>query len=277
LSTIKELYRARDLITNLTRRELKSKYRATALGHLWSLANPLTIMLVYTVVFSYIMRVQPDRGDPSGLDIYALWLLCALLPWLFFTGTVNGGISTLIGNSGLIKKVAFPRSALIVSNSIALFITWCIEISVLLVALVIAGSDVVLFIPVLAIFMLLLALFATGVAMFLSIANAYFRDMQHFVTMFLQVWFFMTPVLYPITLVQQKSELAGPIVGPLTIYDFYRLNPMFHFASAFRNLLYDNRFPSLTTTALCVGLGVLTFTAGLWFFKRHEKGLAEAL
>src|SRR5690606_18205195 len=110
MSYIRELFAARELLGNLTSREIKGKYRRTVLGQLWSLINPLSLMIVYTIVFSFIFRARPAVGDPSGLDIYPLWLLSGLLPWLFFTRVVNGGISTLIGSASLIKKVYFPRS-----------------------------------------------------------------------------------------------------------------------------------------------------------------------
>jgi ABC-type polysaccharide/polyol phosphate export permease len=277
LSAVSELYRARELVLNLIRRELKGNYRGTAFGQLWSLVNPLTVMAVYTVVFSLILRVQPAPGDPSGLKVYALWLLCGLLPWTFFTGVVNGGMRTLIGNGDLIQKVAFPRSALIVSNSISLFVTWCIEMSVLVAALLIAGADVLIWLPFVLLLMASFWLFATGLAMMLSIANVHFRDTEHFVGVLLQVWFYLTPILYPISFVEAKSQQYGPIVGSVSILDVYELNPMAQFATAFRSLLYDNRFPEIGNVLVCFLLSLIVAVAGLFIFKRYEKGLAEAL
>lgn len=277
MSAVSELYRARELVLNLIRRELKGNYRGTAFGQLWSLVNPLTVMAVYTVVFSLILRVQPAPGDPSGLKVYALWLLCGLLPWTFFTGVVNGGMRTLIGNGDLIQKVAFPRSALIVSNSISLFVTWCIEMSVLVAALLIAGADVLIWLPFVLLLMASFWLFATGLAMMLSIANVHFRDTEHFVGVLLQVWFYLTPILYPISFVEAKSQQYGPIVGSVSILDVYELNPMAQFATAFRSLLYDNRFPEIGNVLVCFLLSLIVAVAGLFIFKRYEKGLAEAL
>ena len=146
-------------------------------------------MAVYTVVFSFIMRVQPPPGKNSGMDVYALWLLCALLPWLYFTATVNSGTGTLVGNAHLIKKVPISRVSLVVSNSLAGVVTWMIEMSVLLVALVIAGSKPWLYMLPVAIVMATLYLFATGISLILSVLNVYVRDTQHFTTILLQVWF----------------------------------------------------------------------------------------
>jgi len=277
VSVITDLRNSRELLLNLTRRELKGKYKRTTLGQLWSLANPLAAMAIYTVVFAFIMRVEPDRGDPSGLDIFALWLLCALLPWTFFTNVVNGGMSSLVGNENLIKKVHFPRIALVLSTSLSYLVSWGIEMLVLLVALLIAGGNPLPWLPVAAFFMVLLALFATGIAMMLAIANVYFRDTQHFVGIIFQAWFYLTPVVYPVSLVAGESAKIGPIFGSVEILDLYLLNPMTDFAEAFRNLLYDNRWPDLSTTAVCVAWSVGVFLVGYQVFKRHEKGLAEAL
>ncbi|MDJ0414389.1 ABC transporter permease [Rhodococcus opacus] len=272
-----DLRGSRELLLNLTRREIKGKYKATALGQLWSLANPLTAMVIYTVVFAYIIRVQPDPGDPSGLDVFALWLLCALLPWTFFTNVVNGGMISLVGNENLIKKVYFPRIALVVANSLSLLFTWSIEMAVLLVALLVVGANALPWLPLALLFMGLMWLFATGVSMMLSIANVYFRDTQHFVTILFQVWFYLTPIVYPASMVAEQSERIGPLVGSVTLFDLYQLNPIGQFAEVFRNLLYDNRWPALSNSLACVVWSVCAFLLGYSIFKRHEKGLAEAL
>jgi ABC-2 type transport system permease protein len=277
LSIVQDLRGSRELLLNLTRREVKGKYKRTALGQLWSLANPLAAMAIYTVVFSFIIRVEPEPGDPSGLNIFALWLLCALLPWSFFTNVVNGGMGALVGNENLIKKVHFPRIALIVANSFSWMFSWSIEMVVLLVALLIAGSNALVWVPMVLFFMVLMSLLATGFSLMLSVANVYFRDTQHFVGIFFQVWFYITPILYPVSLVAGLSEDVGPLFGSVTVLDLYLLNPIGEFAEAFRNLLYDNRWPDLSTTLTCVAWGVAAFFIGYAIFKRHEKGLAEAL
>ncbi|UNX55747.1 ABC transporter permease [Georgenia sp. TF02-10] len=274
---MKDLQGSRELVLNLTRREIKGKYKRTALGQLWSLANPLAAMAIYTVVFAFIIRVQPKPGDPSGLDIFALWLLCALLPWSFFTNVVNGGMGSLVGNENLIKKVHFPRISLLVANSLSWLFSWSIEMVVLLIALLAVGANVLPWVPVVVVFMALMALFATGVSLMLAVANVYFRDTQHFVGIIFQVWFYLTPILYPVSLVADQSARVGPLVGDVTLLDLYLLNPVGEFATAFRNLLYDNRWPDLSTMAICAAWALGTFWVGYLIFKRHEKGLAEAL
>jgi ABC-2 type transport system permease protein len=277
IAMVRELRAAPELLANLTRREVKGKYKRTVLGQLWSLVNPLAQMLIFTAVFGFIMRIQIPPGDPSGLDTFAVWLLCGLLPWGFFTNVVNGGMGSLVANENLIKKVAFPRAALPLSNALSVGFSWSIEMVVLLVALTVVGSSALLWTPAVLVVMALLLAFAFGVSLLLSVANVYFRDTQHLVSILLQAWFYATPIVYPLTYVLEQSERVGPVLGSWTLYDLYRLNPMERFTELFRNLLYDNRWPPLDSTLICVAWAVVSLVVGAMVFSRHEKKLAEAL
>lgn len=274
---LSDLRGSKELLVNLTMREVKGKYSRTALGQLWSLANPLAAMAIYTVVFAFIIRIEPDPGDPSGLDIFALWLLCMLLPWTFFTNVVTGSMGALVGNENLIKKVHFPRGALIVSTVASWAFTWSIEMGVLTVVLLIAGANPLPFLPLVVVAMAVFAVFALGLGLLAAIANVYFRDTQHFVTILFQMWFYLTPIVYPVRLVAEQSERIGDLVGPVGILDVYQLNPLVQFAEIFRNLLYDNRLPDLSTTLIALAWALGAFLVGAHLFSRHEKGLAEAL
>lgn len=277
MSIFSELRDSRELVVNLTRREVKGKYKRTALGQLWSLANPIASMLVYTVVFSVIIKVPHEPGDPSRLNVFALWLMCALLPWSFFTNVVTGGMGALVGNENLIKKVYFPRAALVVASTFSALFTWSIEMLVLAAVLLVVGASILPWLPLVIVFMAVLALFALGVSLLLSIANVYFRDTQHFVAILFQIWFYMTPILYPISLVAERSDKMSPMIGPFTLLDIYRLNPMAAFAEVFRNLMYDNRMPSTGAMVACVASAVVASVLGNAVFVRHSKRLAEAL
>ena len=277
ISLLADLRRSPELLTNLTRREVKGKYKRTLLGQMWSLANPIALMIIYTVVFSVIIRIPAEPGDPSGLDIFPLWLMCGLLPWGFFTAVVTNGMGALVGNENLIKKVYFPRITLIAASSLAALFTWVIEMSMLAVVLLVVGADLWLWIPVLLAMMALLALFSTGVAMMLAIANVHFRDTQHLMSIVFQAWFYLTPVLYPVSLVAESTKEVGQVLGFTTLLDLYRLNPMERFVEVFRNLLYDNRMPDLDSLLYCVGWTAVALVVGGWVFARNQNKLAEAL
>lgn len=273
-----EFRRSRELFVNLTQRELKGKYKRTVLGQLWSLANPLALMLVYTIVFAFFFQITPDRGDPSGLDVFPLWLLTGLLPWIFFTNVVNQGMGSLIANEALIRKVYFPRNVLVLSTAASLVVTWAVEMGVLVIAIVIAGAwTVLLWLPAIIVAMLLLAVFAVGVALMLSIANVHFRDTQYFVTIALQLGMYLTPIIYPISLVQAQSDRIGAIVGPFTMLDIYKLNPLERFTAVFRSLIYDNAWPTTIDSLVCVTAAAVSLVLGWWIFRRNEGSLAEVL
>ena len=278
MSYLRDIWESRELLQNLTNREVRGKYRRTALGQLWSLANPIAAILIYTFIFSFIFRLPAQVGDPSGIDNYALWLVCGLLPWLFFNRVLIVGTESLVANAGLIQKVYFPRIVLPLSLANATFFTWLLEMGVLVVALSLLGSFVLPWLPLVALFMFVFAIFAVGLSMIFSIINVYFRDLSYLLTIVLQFWFYLTPVLYPVELVATQSDTLGGLLGtPITLLDIYSLNPVEGFVEIFRNLLYDNRVPDLGTVLVALAWTVSAFGVGAWMYSRKEKMLAELL
>lgn len=275
---LKEVFASRELLANLTMREIRGKYKRTVFGQLWSLANPLALMLIYTFVFAFILRIEPEAGDPSGLDIFAVWLLCGLLPWTFFATVVSQGLGSLVANAPLIQKVYFTRIVLPLSVVGSTGYNWLFEMGVLLIAITVVGGFVLPWIPLLLLIMVLLALFAAGIALMLSIANVYFRDTEYFLGIVLQLWMYMSPIIYPASLVETESAKLGGLFGtPITIADIYHLNPMEHFVNVFRQLLYDNRWPDPSEWLVCLCWSLGSILLGMYVFRRKERNLAEAL
>lgn len=275
---LQEVWASRELLFNLTSREVRGKYKRTVFGQLWSLANPLALMLVYTLVFGLLFRIKPHPGDPSGLDVFALWLLCGLLPWTFFAAVANAGAGALVDNANLIQKVSFSRVVLPLSTVGSALYNWGFEMVVLLVALSIVGGFVLPWIPLIVVAMILLAIFAAGIGLMLSIANVYFRDTQYLLSILLQFWMYLTPIIYPITLVEDASKKTGGLAGtPVTVLDIYNLNPMGHYVALFRQLMYDNRWPDGVEWLICLCWSLAAVAVGLLVFRRNERNLAEAL
>lgn len=278
MSYLKEVRNSRELLINLTLREVRGQYKRTIFGQLWSLANPLAQMLIYTFVFAFIFRAQPEPGDPSGLNIFALWLLCGLLPWTFFQIVLTRGMGAVVDNTGLIQKVYFSRIVLPLAVVGSSAYNWLFEMGVLAVALVLFGSFLWPWIPAVLIAMVLLAAFAGGIAMALSIANVHFRDTQYFMGIVLNFWMYLTPIVYPLSLIATQSEKIGPLFGTnITLLDVYRWNPMERFVEVFRNLLYDNRMPDVENIVYIAIAAVVSLSLGMWIFAKNERGLAEAL
>lgn len=278
MSYLGTIWESRELLQNLTNREVRGKYRRTALGQLWSLANPIAAILIYTFIFSFIFRLPAQVGNPSGLDNYALWLVCGLLPWLFFHRVLTVGTESLVANAGLIQKVYFPRIVLPLSLANATFFTWLLEMGVLIVALALLGAPVLPWLPLVVLFMVVFGLFSVGLAMIFSIINVHFRDLSYLLTVVLQFWFYLTPVLYPVELVETQSTALGGFLGtPITLLDLYTLNPVEGFIEIFRNLLYDNRLPGFSTVIVALVWTVSAIGFGTWIYSKKEKMLAELL
>lgn len=269
MSSASELIARRELLWNLTLRELRGRYKRSILGWGWSLLNPIAFMLVYTFAFSVILRAEPGKGDPSGLDSYAFFLLAGLLPWTFFNISVTTAMGSIVGNGGLVGKVAFPREHLILSTVLAGLFSLGIELVVLSIALVFFGNVVLVWIPLIIVTSALLSLFATGFGLALAAGNVYFRDLSYLWGIVAQAWFFATPVVYPPSLVEGRfSDWVVRIYNDL---------PMAVVARIFRNLMYDLRMPRLVDFGLLAGYALISVAIGWWIFDKLEARFAEEL
>ena len=260
-----------DLLMNLTLRDLRSKYKRSVLGWTWSVLNPLVAVVVYSAVFSVFLRIEPSVGDPSGLDSYAVFLLVTLLPWQFHVTSLTEANRSITGNSSLVTKIFFPRWVLPTSAVLARFLTLIVEMLVLLILIALwEGHIAFQWIPVVAALMILQLLFTIGLALIISAANVYFRDIQHFLMVALQPWMFLTPILYPLNLVPADKEFLG-----ISYRTLYQLNPMVSWAKAYRNVLYDLRFPSLERWLAILTATFVVLYLGFKIFNRLDRRMAE--
>jgi homopolymeric O-antigen transport system permease protein len=272
MASLSDFAGTRELTLNLTLRELRSRYKRTVLGWTWSLLNPLSALAIYWVVFGYFLKIQPPVGVPSGLHSFALFLLCGLIPWNFFSNGLNAGLGSLVGNGNLIKKVYFPRELLVVSSIASVAVTMLIELGVLAAILLLVGNFVLPWIPVVVVLVAIQAVFVLGIALVLAVGNVYFRDMQHLIAIALQVLFYATPIVYPISYVPDTATILGV---QLPLGDLSRLNPLVVFVGAFRDVMYDLRWPPLLDFAYLILWAVALFGLGMWVFARLDRRLAE--
>lgn len=272
MSSATELFARRELLWNLTLRELRGRYKRSLLGWGWSLLNPIAFMLVYTFAFSIILDADPLPGDPSGNTSYAFYLMCALLPWTFFNISVSTSIYSVVANGALVRKVAFPREHLVISTVIAGLFTLAVELVVLTIAFIIFGyAEVVIWLPLVVLVSLFVAVFATGFGLALAAANVYFRDVSYLWTIIAQVWFFSTPIVYPLELV--NDELANR-PNLLRIYNDLPLSVV---VRMYRNLMFDLRMPRLVDFGLLAVYSIGALLIGWWIFDRLEGRFAEEL
>lgn len=266
VAQLRQLLRFRHAITQLTLRELKARYKNTALGFFWSLLNPFAMMLVFTAVFTVFI---PN----STIERYPLFVLCGLLPWNFLSAGVMAGISSVTANGSLVNKLLFPREVLPIASVFANLVNFLLSLAVLFVALLIFQPQISPWILLLPVVIVLHAAFVMGLALILSTLNVFYRDTLMVMDVVMLGWFFLTPVVYPIDSLPKALEL-----GALTIDVqrwVYILNPMASIISTYRDLLYWGYRTDLDffiRTAI-TSFAILGF--GYWFFKRHSPRFGE--
>jgi len=263
---LRELVEYRELIFNLTLRELKARYKSSALGFLWSLLNPLGMMLVFTVVFTVMW---PN----NKMEKYPLFLLCGLLPWNFFSAGVMASINSIVGNANLVKKVYFPREALPISTVFANLVNFLLGLVVLFAVLFVFRARFSPWLWLLPIVILIQTCFILGIGFILSAANVYYRDTIMIMDTVMLAWFFLTPVVYPITNLPTSYTIFGITLNVQRL--MYIFNPMASLIAAYRDLLYwgyRTDLDFLLRTAV-TSLAILAF--GYWFFVRFSSRFGE--
>jgi ABC-type polysaccharide/polyol phosphate export permease len=258
-----------ELLWNLTLRELRGKFKRSALGWLWSVINPLASLAIYTVVFGVFLDVRPPVGDPSGLHVYGFFLVCGLLPWTYLTNALTGATQSMTMNEGLIKKVYFPRAVLPGASTLSWLASFGVELIVLSVVLIVAGNMVIPWIPVVIALIVLQTVFIFGIGLLLAAINVYFRDVEHFLAIALNIWFYATPILYPPELLDEQPAFVRTLI--------LDVNPMSVFVDSYRDVLYDLRFPTIVQWLTMTLVAVVSLVIGAVVFRRLEPRLAEEL
>jgi len=270
MTRLAEYAEARELTLNLVLRELRGRYKRSALGWTWSLLNPLSTVLVFSVVFAFFLNINPPTGHPSGLHNFAMFLLCGLLPFNYLSNGMSGALDSLLSNSNLIRKVYFPREVLVISTIGALLVTMLVELSVLCVILLLLGNMVLPWIPMLLVLVAIQTVFVLGIGLMLSVLNVYFRDVKHFIGISLQALFYSAPIVYPIKFVEDAATRTS-----FPLLRVYTLNPLVRFVDAYRAVLYDLRFPALSDVLYISLWAVAMLALGLYVFHRLDRRLAE--
>lgn len=258
MKLIKEIYAYREMIFSLVRRDLKGRYKGSVLGFLWTFINPLLQLLVYTFVFSIVMR--------SGIEDYYLFLFVALVPWIFFSTSIAGGSSCIWAQQDMVKKIYFPREVLPIAFVTSQFVNMLLSFVVIFVVLLFSGKSLnplaLLCLPVI---MLVEYLLALGMAMLSSAVTVYIRDLEYILSIITMAWQFLSPVMYSVE--QVPEEVRG----------IFYANPMTPVIIAYRDILYYGQIPEMGTLihAVLVGAGLLI--VGTVLFGRLKRHFAEEM
>lgn len=267
-----------ELLTNLTLREVRGQFKRTTFGRLWSVINPVVTIAILAVVFSTIMRIEVQPGTNSGVHLFVLFLASALLPWNFISSGIQSGMGSLTANSGLLSKVWFPRWIPVLSSVLASTSTFLIELAALsVIMLVVGGPKILMLLPFAVVLVAITAVFVTGLAMMLAITNVYFRDTQHFVGLFMSLWFYLTPIIYPLSMVyEHELKLAGEGIH-IPLRAIWELNPAYHITNAFRDIFYNFAIPHWSDWLWLLGWSAAVLALGTWMFNRRSARIVEEL
>jgi ABC-type polysaccharide/polyol phosphate export permease len=242
--SLANLWHRRELLWNMTVRHLRGQYKQSILGYAWALLMPLTQMIIMTFVFSTIIKIQIDSRAP-----FAVWLFVGLLPWNFFSSSLSSGTDSVMGAASLVTKVYFPREILPAAAILTKVVDLAFSSTILVALMVYYGygtTETALWIP----------------ALFL---NLFFHDVRYLVGVALTFWFYITPIIFPLSIVPSKYQFL------------FDINPMSLFVTAYRRVLLEDQNPDLEKTLLGLGIAVCTCLVGYYLFKKMEPGFADRI
>lgn len=257
MKEIKEIFEYRNMIAMLVKRDLRGRYRGSVLGFAWTFLNPILQLLVYTMVFSFVMR--------ANIEKYYLFVFVALIPWLAMSGSVTGGSGCILQNQNMVTKIYFPRQVLPISTVTAAFINMLLSMIIVLAVTLITNGLNILVLWYLIPTILIEYILALGIAFIVSAVTVYFRDLEHILQIFVMAWQFLTPIVYSIDMVPEFAR------------KYFMLNPMAPIIMSYRNILYYKQAPDLSTMLLSLGMGVVFLVAGWFIFKKLNRRFAEVL
>lgn len=239
------------LIYALVGRDLKVKYRRSFLGYVWSILNPLMMMALQTVIFSYMFR--------ADIANYPVYLICGNVLFTFFNESANMGLTSVIYNAPLIKKVYIPKFIFPLSRVVSSFVTMGFSLVAILLVMVFTRSPIYWTILLCWVPLVFELIFCCGIALLLSALTVYFRDMQYLFSILTLAWMYATPIFYPL------EQLPG------FMQTFMKFNPMYHYINLFRNLVMYGNIPGPNTWFACIASAFAVLLLGLWAFRKLQR------
>lgn len=254
-----ELIEARELLFTWTMRDFKVRYSQSILGAAWAILQPLSLMVVYSVIFSVFIRVPTD-GIP-----YPVFAYTALLPWTFFANSLNFAIPSLVSNMNLVSKIYFPREILPLSTILVGFVDFLIASSVFVLMLLFYRVPVGLVILLVPLVLLIQIVLTFGISLLASAVNVFYRDVRFVIPLALQIWMYLSPIIYPVNLVPERFR------------PFYFLNPMAVLIDTYRRIILFNQMPDWPYLGLAAFVSVSLIIVAYRYFKRAEREFADLI
>ena len=251
--------RYKQLLSELTKREIKARYKQSILGFAWVILNPFFQMLVMAFVYSQVLRV-PDQGVP-----YSIFLYTGLLPWILFSNSITSAANSLVANSSLLKKIYFPREIFVLSTILAKVIDFLLASLILVVFMIVFKINITWHILwVVPIFFIQLV-FTYGVSLLTAAFNLFYRDIQYIMNLVLLIWMYLTPVIYPVELIPAQYQFV------------FKLNPMSVIINAYRQVILAGASPKASSLLIGMGVAGILVVAATSIFKKLEGLFADVV
>jgi len=251
------------MIAGLVRRDVRARYAGSVLGLAWTVLQPLLLFLVYMFVLSTILQVKFTAEDGTGA--FAFYLLAGLLPWLGFQEGVIKAATAIVDNASLVKAVRFPAAVLVASSILASLVTFLLSFSLLLFALFVTGRLTWASVPLVPALLCLQTGLAFGCGLIVASVQTVLRDTVQMLQMMFMVWFYLTPIIYPLSYV------------PSQFVALWQWNPFTPLVSAYRAILLEGHYPTLTDLGSPCVWTLVVLLSGCWLFSRLEPGFADLL
>jgi ABC-type polysaccharide/polyol phosphate export permease len=257
MKVFKELYNYRELLKTNIKKEVRGKYKGSWLGVLWTFLNPLLMLAVYAFVFPYILRVQVDN--------YTIFMIVALIPWNFFTTAIQSGTGCVVANGNILKKVYFPREIIPISITTSQLVNFLITCIIMFVFILFSGVGFSLHILLMPLLIIIQYIITLALTFILSAITVFVRDVDHFVSVFLTLGFYATPIVYQANMLPDKFQWA------------LKINPMAQLVEAYRSILYYHQMPDFVMIGIWAVLSLVLLVVGYMIFKKLEKSFVEEL
>ena len=248
---VHEFWQYKDLLKLLVARDIKLKYRRSFLGYLWSILNPLMIMIVMTIVFSTMFS--------GNIENFPVYLFCGQLLFNFMNSSTNQAIYSITGNSALLKKTYVPKYIFTISKITSGMVDLLFSLGALLIVMIATGTKFTWYILLFPFVILQLYVFCIGLGLFLSQANVFFRDIQYIYNAVITAWMYLTPIVYPLDMLPEWL-----------IWCIKHLNPMYFYVGQFRDLIHAGRMPGPAIIIAGVVTALVMFVFGIWSFSKSE-------
>lgn len=246
-------FRYLNLLFEVVSRDIKKKYYKSALGVVWTVLNPLLMMLVLTLVFSTLFK--------HSIDNFPVYYLCASLIFSFNVDATTQSLDCIVGNSSLISKMYIPKYIFCVSRVVVSFVTMLFSLVALVVVILVTGGKFSLYMLLTPILLIFVFMFSVGLSLILATYGVFFRDLKHLYGILVMAWTYMTPIFYPVSIVPEKLRFL------------WELNPLYHYITIMRDLVYIGTLPTQRSVIIATLFSVLSLITGVVIFKQSEGKL----